>query len=66
MGIAIGLDVYGTLIDPLGMAVHLWTFVGDRADDLAIQWRAKQLEYTCKRRCKNPAVKRPGSAVAPE
>ncbi len=46
MGIAIGLDVYGTLVDPLEMAVQLREFVGDGADELAAHWRAKQLEYT--------------------
>jgi 2-haloacid dehalogenase len=49
MGIAIGLDVYGMLIDPLVMAARLWTYVGSRADELAVQWRAKQLEYTFRR-----------------
>ena len=46
---AIAFDVYGTLVDPLGMAAHLRTFVGDRADEIAAQWRAKQLEYTFRR-----------------
>jgi 2-haloacid dehalogenase len=49
MEIAIGLDVYGTLVDPLGMTEHLRTLVGDRAEDIAAGWRAKQLEYTFRR-----------------
>ncbi len=49
MNAAIGLDVYGTLVDPLGMAKYLQSSVGDPAAALADQWRAKQLEYTFRR-----------------
>ena len=49
MNAAIGLDVYGTLVDPLGMARYLRGFVGARADEVAAQWRAKLLEYTFRR-----------------
>ncbi len=38
-----------TLVDPLGMSDHLRPFVGDSADRIAEQWRAKQLEYTFRR-----------------
>lgn len=43
---AIGFDVYGTLVDPLGLDTHLAAFVGDRAAEFARLWRAKQLEYS--------------------
>jgi 2-haloacid dehalogenase len=49
MAIGIGIDVYGTLVDPLAMRGHLRPFAGDAADRLAEQWRAKQLEYTFRR-----------------
>jgi len=49
MSIGIGVDVYGTLVDPLAMSDHLRTIAGDAAERLAEQWRAKQLEYTFRR-----------------
>jgi len=49
MSIAIGVDVYGTLVDSLAMSDHLRTIAGDAAERLAEQWRAKQLEYTFRR-----------------
>jgi 2-haloacid dehalogenase len=49
MAIGIGIDVYGTLVDPLAMCDHLRPIAGDTADRLAEQWRAKQLEYTFRR-----------------
>ena len=49
MTVAIGIDVYGTLVDPLGMSDALRPLVSDRADELAAQWRTKQLEYTFRR-----------------
>ena len=49
MAIGIGIDVYGTLIDPLEMNVHLRPLVGDSADRVAELWRTKQLEYTFRR-----------------
>jgi 2-haloacid dehalogenase len=49
MSIGIGIDVYGTLVDPLGMRDQLRSPVGDAADHIAEQWRAKQLEYTFRR-----------------
>src|SRR5258708_12199858 len=48
MKITLAFDVYGTLVDPSGMAKHL-------ADDLGIPasfadfWREKQLEYSFRR-----------------
>jgi 2-haloacid dehalogenase len=47
--IGIGIDVYGTLIDPLEMSVHLRPLVGDSAHQVAELWRTKQLEYTFRR-----------------
>jgi 2-haloacid dehalogenase len=44
---AIGFDVYGTLVDPLGISVELRRFVGEDADRVAQLWRTTQLEYTC-------------------
>jgi len=46
---AIGFDVYGTLVDPLGISVELRRFVGDDADRVAQLWRTAQLEYTWRR-----------------
>jgi 2-haloacid dehalogenase len=46
---AIAFDVYGTLVDPLGMADYLTSLVGDQADRFAELWRAKQLEYSFRR-----------------
>jgi 2-haloacid dehalogenase len=43
---AIGFDVYGTLVDPLGLDRHLEQFTGNRAGDFARLWRTKQLEYS--------------------
>jgi 2-haloacid dehalogenase len=49
MATGIGIDVYGTLVDPLGIADYLRPLVGDSAYRLAELWRAKQLEYTFRR-----------------
>ena len=49
MAIGIGIDVYGTLVDPLSMNVHLRPLVGDSAEKAAELWRTKQLEYTFRR-----------------
>jgi 2-haloacid dehalogenase len=46
---AIGFDVYGTLVDPLGMAAHLEAVAGDLAGQMARLWREKQIEYTFRR-----------------
>ena len=43
------LDVYGTLVDPAGMAVRLGASFGARAQVAAQLWREKQLEYTFRR-----------------
>lgn len=46
---AIGFDVYGTLVNPLGISGALRAFVGDDADRVAQIWRTTQLEYTWRR-----------------
>ncbi len=49
MAIGIGIDIYGTLVDPLEMNVHLRPLAGAAAEKLAELWRTKQLEYTFRR-----------------
>ena len=45
----IALDVYGTVIDPTGIALQLGKTFGMRAQAAAQLWREKQLEYTFRR-----------------
>jgi len=45
----VALDVYGTLVDPAGMALRLGASFGARAQVAAQLWREKQLEYTFRR-----------------
>lgn len=45
----IALDVYGTVIDPAGIALQLGKTFGMRAQAAAQLWREKQLEYTFRR-----------------
>jgi len=42
-------DVYGTLVNPLEMGLHLQTMVGGKADELSRLWREKQVEYAFRR-----------------
>ena len=49
MPVAIALDVYGTLVDPLAMEDRLRPVVGELAAPVAKLWREKQLEYTFRR-----------------
>jgi HAD superfamily hydrolase (TIGR01493 family) len=49
MRTAIAFDVYGTLVNPLAIADHLKSLIGDRAARFAELWRAKQLEYSFRR-----------------
>ena len=49
MSTTFAFDVYGTLIDPLGIATALRPFVGDQAPEFARTWRDKQLEYSFRR-----------------
>jgi 2-haloacid dehalogenase len=46
---AIGFDVYGTLVDPLGMSRRLEAVAGGLAGPMARLWREKQIEYTFRR-----------------
>jgi 2-haloacid dehalogenase len=47
---AIGFDIYGTLVDPLGMNEHLRPLVGEGlADRFSRLWRNKQIEYAFRR-----------------
>lgn len=48
-GSTIAFDVYGTLVDPLEMGLHLQGMVGEKADDLSRLWREKQVEYAFRR-----------------
>jgi 2-haloacid dehalogenase len=45
----LAFDVYGTLIDPLGMEAHLREAFGERAKEATALWRSKQLEYSFRR-----------------
>ena len=49
MTATIAFDVYGTLIDPLGISTKLANIVGDDAPQLAQLWRDKQIEYLFRR-----------------
>ncbi len=49
MTAAIGIDIYGTLVDPQEMSIHLQPLVGSLADKVAEIWRTKQLEYSFRR-----------------
>lgn len=45
----LAFDVYGTLVDPLGMAAPLQAVADDRAKALSEVWRGKQLEFAFRR-----------------
>ncbi|HEY3586441.1 MAG TPA: haloacid dehalogenase type II, partial [Myxococcaceae bacterium] len=45
----IGFDVYGTLVDPLGMDAALREHVGDLAERFAVTWRERQIDWTFRR-----------------
>jgi 2-haloacid dehalogenase len=49
MKITLAFDVYGTLVDPSGMAEHLAHELGAKAAAFADCWREKQLEYSFRR-----------------
>ncbi|HKK57233.1 haloacid dehalogenase type II [Marinobacter sp.] len=42
---SLAFDVYGTLVDPMGMAGLLASDAGDAARSVSAQWREKQLEF---------------------
>jgi 2-haloacid dehalogenase len=45
----IGFDVYGTLVDPLGMDGPLREHIGDLAERFAATWRERQIDWTFRR-----------------
>ena len=45
----IGFDVYGTLVDPLGMDRPLREHVGEVAERFAATWRERQIDWTFRR-----------------
>ena len=45
----IGFDVYGTLVDPLGMDGPLREHVGDLAERFAATWRERQIDWAFRR-----------------
>jgi 2-haloacid dehalogenase len=49
MKITLAFDVYGTLVDPSGMANHVADELGTKASEFADCWREKQLEYSFRR-----------------
>lgn len=49
MPLVVGFDVYGTLVDPLGMERQLESLYGDRGNAICALWRQKQLEYSFRR-----------------
>ena len=46
MSMTLAFDVYGTLVDPMGMAELLRPEAGEEASALAALWREKQLEFS--------------------
>ena len=48
---ALAFDVYGTLVDPIGISKQLEEFLSDGALRVAEVWRQKQLEYTFRITC---------------
>ena len=45
----VAFDVYGTLVDPLGVVTDLEDLIGQDAASFAAAWRAKQVEYLFRR-----------------
>ncbi len=43
---ALAFDMYGTLVDPIGITTALQEVLPEDADRLAVLWRSTQLEYT--------------------
>lgn len=46
MTMTLAFDVYGTLVDPMGMSRLLAEDTGDSAEAVAALWREKQLEFS--------------------
>ncbi len=49
MTLRLVFDVYGTLVDPMGMADLLTQDAGDKAQTVSSLWREKQLEFSFRR-----------------
>lgn len=49
MPATLAFDVYGTLINPLGIATALEAVISERASEFASAWRDKQIEYLFRR-----------------
>lgn len=49
MSLALGFDVYGTLVNLLDLRTTLQGLVGDLAETFAVHWRQKQIEYAFRR-----------------
>ena len=49
MTTTLAFDVYGTLIDPLGISQRLQSIAGDKTPAFAQLWRDKQIEYLFRR-----------------
>jgi 2-haloacid dehalogenase len=49
VAVSVAFDVYGTLVDPLGIAADFAALAGERAAEAAALWRARQLEYSFRR-----------------
>ena len=49
MSVTLAFDVYGTLVDPLGISKDVEDLIGARAAQFARAWREKQLEYLFRR-----------------
>jgi 2-haloacid dehalogenase len=47
--VTLAFDVYGTLVDPLGLATELEHDAGPKAGAVAALWREKQVEYAFRR-----------------
>jgi 2-haloacid dehalogenase len=43
---ALAFDMYGTLVDPIGISKQLEAYLPEEAPNVAEVWREKQLEYT--------------------
>ncbi len=46
MTMTLAVDVYGTLVDPMGMSRLLAEDAGNKAETVAALWREKQLEFS--------------------
>src|ERR1700680_2391906 len=47
--LTLAFDIYGTLVDPHGMEVHLRPLFGSQAKKASEIWRDKQIEYSFRR-----------------